>query len=98
MHRREAVLASNEFIREIANEPSLGLYFVQEHVSTSVPALMEVKGKFKACTQAAHKEIHSLNNCVYSVKHFGGVVPHHLDSIQSKIERLNEKLASKITK
>ncbi len=37
MHRREAVLASNEFIREIANEPSLGLYFVQ--VKTAPRAL-----------------------------------------------------------
>ena len=53
LQRREAVTSTNEFLREIANEPSLGLYYLQEHVSTSVPALMEVKARFKECTKAA---------------------------------------------
>ena len=80
-------------MREIANEPSLGLYYIQEHVSTSVPSLMEVKGQFKECTRTAHKEIHSLNNSVYSVKHFGHVVPQVLDQIKDRLEKVNQKLA-----
>mmetsp|Transcript_13148 Transcript_13148/g.24994 ORF Transcript_13148/g.24994 Transcript_13148/m.24994 type:complete len:106 (-) Transcript_13148:581-898(-) len=98
LQRKEAITASNEFIREIANEPSLGLYYVQEHVAASVPKLMEVKSQFKECTKETHKEIHSLNNSVYSVKHFGGVVPKHLNTIKQKLEQMNARLASKINK
>ena len=92
LQRREAVTSTNEFLREIANEPSLGLYYLQEHVSTSVPALMEVKARFKECTKAAHAESHSLNNCVYSVKHFCGVVPGHLDRASERLERAIARL------
>ncbi|QDZ21823.1 hypothetical protein HOP50_06g43640 [Chloropicon primus] len=92
LQRKEAVLASNEYLREVANEPSLGMYYLQEHVKTSVPALMDVKGRFKECTKSAKTEIHSLNNSVYSVKHFCGSVPGHLDRIKARLDDVLEKL------
>ena len=93
LQRKEAVTAANDYLREIANEPSLGLYFVQEHVSGSVPALMEIKGKFKNATKETKMEIHSLNNSIYSTKHFSQVVPAHLNRIKARLDAANKQLA-----
>ncbi|KAM3211238.1 hypothetical protein ACQJBY_064811 [Aegilops geniculata] len=33
----------DEMIKHVANEPSLGLYFVQQHAQASMPILLDVK-------------------------------------------------------
>ena len=96
LQRKEAVTAANDYLREIANEPSLGLYFVQEHVSGSVPALMEIKGKFKDATKETKMEIHSLNNSIYSTKHFSQVVPAQRTALLQEI-RARPALASSLS-
>uniref|UniRef100_A0A0D9X4G7 Protein ENHANCED DISEASE RESISTANCE 2 C-terminal domain-containing protein n=1 Tax=Leersia perrieri TaxID=77586 RepID=A0A0D9X4G7_9ORYZ len=35
----------DEMIKYVANEPSVGLYFVQQHAQASMPLLLDVKGK-----------------------------------------------------
>lgn len=55
--RSQAVEGANDFIMELANEPAVGLYYLQEHVQSNVPVLMEMKGRFKECTKKAHKEM-----------------------------------------
>jgi hypothetical protein len=33
----------SELVQQVANEPSVGLYFVQQHVHKAVPGLLSVK-------------------------------------------------------
>ncbi|KAF0900386.1 hypothetical protein E2562_031579 [Oryza meyeriana var. granulata] len=33
----------DEMIKYVANEPSVGLYFVQQHAQASIPLLLDVK-------------------------------------------------------
>jgi hypothetical protein len=33
----------DEMIKHVANEPSVGLYFVQQHANASMPILLDVK-------------------------------------------------------
>ena len=39
----------DEMIKYVANEPSVGLYFVQQHARASMPLLLDVKVHRLAC-------------------------------------------------
>ncbi|CAK9262646.1 unnamed protein product [Sphagnum jensenii] len=43
----------SELVQQVANEPSVGLYFVQQHVHKAVPGLLSVKNKLAEDTQEA---------------------------------------------
>ncbi|CAM6016751.1 unnamed protein product [Sphagnum balticum] len=43
----------SELVQQVANEPSVGLYFVQQHVHKAVPGLLSIKNKLAEDTQEA---------------------------------------------
>jgi len=47
------------YTKLVANEPSVGLYFVQEHVRKSVPFVMATKARSKALVCTALVGLHS---------------------------------------
>ena len=44
-------------------------------------------------TKETKMEIHSLNNSIYSTKHFSQVVPAHLNRIKARLDAANKQLA-----
>ena len=50
------------YTRLVANEPSVGMYFVQEHVRKSVPFVVsaKVRGALHSCTETRAARSHAL--------------------------------------
>ncbi|KAH7438898.1 hypothetical protein KP509_04G035900 [Ceratopteris richardii] len=57
-----------------ANEPSVGLYFVQQHVQKAVPALINVNHQIKELTAGADlatADVKDSSSCIKGIKEFG---------------------------
>jgi len=61
----------SSYIRNIANEPSLGLFFVQNHVKLSIPRFVEMKKEVKKKTAASEAVQVDLNFSHTVVKGIG---------------------------
>eukprot|EP00050_Salpingoeca_kvevrii_P016096 m.52512 g.52512 ORF g.52512 m.52512 type:complete len:297 (+) comp6699_c0_seq1:199-1089(+) len=61
----------NETLHHLANEPSLGIYRIQEHVSRSVPSLVDSKRELQSMNQrlegAIHDTEYALEYVLYAV-------------------------------
>lgn len=58
----------DEMIKHIANEPSVGLYYVQRHAHSSMPYLLDIRNKVaeKANEVALHTE--DIEDSIYAVR------------------------------
>ena len=89
----------NDCASQIANEPSLGLYRINEHVHVTVPRIRDQEKKLSAVHQ-------SMNGCTFDVEYDSDAVKsmtgiHHFDTINDKVKKaielkkaLNERAAS----
>ena len=75
----------NDFASQIANEPSLGLYRINEHVHVTVPRIRDQEKKLSAVHQ-------STNGCTFDVEYDCDAVRsmtgiHHFDSSTRRLRR-----------
>jgi hypothetical protein len=62
-------------VKEVANEPSVGLYFVQQHVHKAVPGLLALKSHVQEGTEEAILYTQDVNDALASVKVMNEVGP-----------------------
>ncbi|KAL6857042.1 hypothetical protein ACP4OV_018424 [Aristida adscensionis] len=55
-------------IKRVANEPSLGLYFVQQHARASMPLLLDVKGKVVEKTHEVTLHTEDMEDSICAVR------------------------------
>ncbi|KAM3190914.1 hypothetical protein ACQJBY_068717 [Aegilops geniculata] len=58
----------DEMIKHVANEPSLGLYFVQQHAQASMPILLDVKGKVTEKTREITLHTEDIEDSICAVR------------------------------
>jgi hypothetical protein len=71
----------------LANTPSLGLFFVKEHVSAVVPKLVERKQELKRTDQKVKEILYDMDYSILSVKSL-----HGLESISKTSEMLQASI------
>lgn len=64
-----------DMVKEVANEPSVGLYFVQQHVHKAVPGLLALKSHVIEGTEEAILYTQDVNDALASVKVMNEVGP-----------------------
>lgn len=57
-----------DMVKEVANEPSVGLYFVQQHVHKAVPGLLALKGQVAEGTNEAILYTEDVKDALTAVK------------------------------
>lgn len=63
----------SEFLHHLANEPSIGLFHVSEHITRSVPKNIEMKKQLKESNRAAEELSYGLDSTLITVKDFGDI-------------------------
>ncbi|XP_014756437.1 uncharacterized protein LOC100821022 isoform X2 [Brachypodium distachyon] len=58
----------DEMIKHVANEPSVGLYFVQQHAHASMPILLDVKGKVAEKTREVTLHTEDIEDSICAVR------------------------------
>uniref|UniRef100_A0ACD6A217 Uncharacterized protein n=1 Tax=Avena sativa TaxID=4498 RepID=A0ACD6A217_AVESA len=58
----------DEMIKHVANEPSIGLYFVQQHANASMPILLDVKGKVAEKTREVTLHTEDIEDSICAVR------------------------------
>ncbi|CAM0911269.1 unnamed protein product [Alopecurus aequalis] len=58
----------DEMIKHVANEPSVGLYFVQQHANASMPILLDVKGKVAEKTREVTLHTEDIEDSICAVR------------------------------
>ncbi|XP_062196711.1 uncharacterized protein LOC133899687 [Phragmites australis] len=58
----------DEMIEYVANEPSVGLYFVQQHARASMPLLLDVKGKVVEKTHEVTLHTEDMEDSICAVR------------------------------
>lgn len=79
-----------EMMKLAANEPSLGLFFVQQHVNKSAPRLVSIKNKVEDTSQEAFvctEDMKDALNSVKSMKEGGSAI------IEQTIKNLNSSIS-----
>eukprot|EP00050_Salpingoeca_kvevrii_P016097 m.52521 g.52521 ORF g.52521 m.52521 type:complete len:244 (+) comp6699_c0_seq2:199-930(+) len=71
----------NETLHHLANEPSLGIYRIQEHVSRSVPSLVDSKRELQSMNQRLEGAIHDTEYALETVQGMRGI--RQIGNIQS---------------
>lgn len=64
-----------DMVKEVANEPSVGLYFVQQHVHKAVPGLLALKSHVQEGSEEAILYTQDVNDALASVKVMNEVGP-----------------------
>jgi len=80
-----------EMIKLAANEPSVGLFFVQQHVQKSAPRLLSIKNKVEDTSQEAFvctEDMKDALNSVKSMKECGSSI------IERTIKNLNSSISA----
>ena len=78
----------NDFASQLANEPSLGLYRINEHVRVTAPKIRDQEKKLNAVHQR-------MNGCTFDVEYDCDAVKsmqgiHQFDSISEKLKKAVE--------
>ncbi|KAG6547030.1 hypothetical protein Mapa_011647 [Marchantia paleacea] len=89
---REVHDTITEIMRHLANEPSVGLYFVQQHVHRAVPAMVQLKAQIVDSTQEAEyvtQDVRDALNSVKTMKECGpAVIERMMKTLDSSLPRL----------
>ncbi|BBM99171.1 BLOC-1 related complex subunit 8 [Marchantia polymorpha subsp. ruderalis] len=89
---REVHDTITEMMRQLANEPSVGLYFVQQHVHRAVPAMVQLKAQIVDTTQEAEyvtQDVRDALNSVKTMKECGpAVIERMMKTLDSSLPRL----------
>lgn len=80
----------SEMIKQVANEPSVGLFYVQQHVHNAVPILHEIKTKVVDTTQEEFICTEDMKDAIRSVKSMKGFGP---PIIEQMIKKLNSSIS-----
>lgn len=75
-----------ETVTLVANEPSLGLFFVQHHAHKAAPILASVKNKLVDASQEAFLCTEDMTDALSSVKSFKGCGPNIIDRMIKNLE------------
>ncbi|EFJ23797.1 hypothetical protein SELMODRAFT_442733 [Selaginella moellendorffii] len=78
-----------DMVKQMANEPSVGLYFVQQHVHKAVPAIVSLKDQVGDCAHDSGLSTEDAKDALATVKNFKGVGP---PVIERMIKRLNSSI------
>ncbi|CAO2164397.1 unnamed protein product [Urochloa humidicola] len=74
-------------IKYVANEPSVGLYFVQQHARASMPILLDVKGKLAEKTNEVTLHTEDMEDSICSVRSMTDFGPPLADDMIKDISR-----------
>ncbi|KAL3684486.1 hypothetical protein R1sor_002508 [Riccia sorocarpa] len=89
---REVHDTITEMMKQLANEPSVGLYFVQQHVQRAVPAVVQLKAQIVDATQEAEfvtQDVKDARNAVRAIKECGPpVIERMIKTLDSTLPRL----------
>lgn len=80
----------SEMIKQVANEPSVGLFYVQQHIHNAVPILHEIKAKVVDTTQEEFICTEDMKDAIRSVKSMKGCGP---PIIEQMIKKLNSSIS-----
>lgn len=80
----------SEMIKQVANEPSVGLFYVQQHIHNAVPILHEIKVKVVDTTQEEFICTEDMKDAIRSVKSMKGCGP---PIIEQMIKKLNSSIS-----
>ncbi|KAH9317461.1 hypothetical protein KI387_019230, partial [Taxus chinensis] len=83
-----------EAIRHVANEPSLGLFFVQQHAHNSAPRLASVKNKLVDTCQEAFSCSEDMEDALNSVESLKGCGPSIIDRMIKNLDSSVSIMAS----
>ncbi|KAL3688227.1 hypothetical protein R1sor_014536 [Riccia sorocarpa] len=89
---REVHDTITEMMQQLANEPSVGLYFVQQHVHKAVPAMVQLKTQIVDATQKAEyvtQDVKEARNAVRTIKECGPpVIERMIKTLDGTLPRL----------
>ncbi|KAL2652646.1 hypothetical protein R1flu_020774 [Riccia fluitans] len=89
---REVHDTITEMLKQLANEPSVGLYFVQQHVHRAVPAIVQLKSQIVDATKEAEyvtQDVKDARNAVKTIKECGPpVIERMIKTLDSTLPRL----------
>ncbi|CAO2199899.1 unnamed protein product [Urochloa humidicola] len=74
-------------IKYVANEPSVGLYFVQQHARASIPILLDVKGKLVEKTNEVTLHTEDMEDSICAVRSMADFGPPLADDMIKDISR-----------
>mmetsp|Transcript_28225 Transcript_28225/g.39867 ORF Transcript_28225/g.39867 Transcript_28225/m.39867 type:complete len:215 (-) Transcript_28225:2316-2960(-) len=87
--------SSTEFLYLLANEPSIGLYHVQEHVRKSVNKFSETKAEMKKNSEAITEALVDVDYALLTVKSLVGLKTFsNIQTMLLKSHQIAEKLAT----
>eukprot|EP00898_Chlorokybus_atmophyticus_P006865 jgi/Chlat1/717/Chrsp104S01206 len=77
---------AGEALRSAANEPSVGLFYVQQHVRKAVPALAEIEGQVRASGNACALERGAAEDMTAVVQSMQACGPQLVDRIRDNLQ------------
>lgn len=73
-HIQKANVKLSEFLHLLANEPSIGLTHVCDHIARSIPKLVECKKKLRNTTKDVEKFNYDLDSTLKTIKSLKGII------------------------
>jgi len=92
---RKANRGLSEYIQLIANEPSIGLFHVQEHIHRTIPKLVEIKNDYRTKGKQISDSSYDLNYSLSCIKNLRGLLT--FQTIKKILDDTTETIEKKFT-